>query len=505
MRLISCILLLVLLSVPAAAIEFSYSNVHVSEPQFNHFVLTFNSPDGYTCYQMNTFIKNNPELSPNIKFKSCSQAGTLYTVTGSLLNYSIKKNKVFNPWFNTSWGFKQAILINNTGGGALTNYQVPLFIPWDSEMNDDFSDIRIVNETTGTTIPYWIERKDDVVSADIWFNASNIPAAGWLNTTYYLYYGNAAASSESNGSTVFPFFDDFGGDLSKWTVTGTNTVISAGELRIIGANSWGTNGAVSTTSITKPFILEYIHRAEATGIYSAVGLTAGTLITVSDVGSLVDYFGGGTTYYIFRDSNGEYSGTYAATTNYNVKIINRDDGYDAYRDSILLVSGAAVTYNYIEVHQYGAANYAYIDNIRARKYVSLEPNTELGSQETPPPPPVTYTLSGYVLNYLNTSIPNTRLDLNNTYVVSNSSGYYLTELGAAGDYSILVRSVGYQNYTTTQNISTNTSLNFMLVEKTWVTESEAESVSINYSILGGLLGGVLVMSMIRRYILRNRR
>jgi len=106
---------------------------------------------------------------------------------------------------------KAPIHIDNTGGGAQTYYQVVLNITYDSDMNNDFSDIRVKNETSGEFVPYWIENKVNGSWCKLWFNASYIPASSWCNDTYYLYYGDPSASSESDGDATFEFFDDFEG------------------------------------------------------------------------------------------------------------------------------------------------------------------------------------------------------------------------------------------------------------------------------------------------------
>ena len=60
----------------------------------------------------------------------------------------------------------------------------------------------------GTTlIPFWIESWNaSTRTASIWINVPTIPSAG---TTLYLYYGNPAATTASNGTATFEFFDDF--------------------------------------------------------------------------------------------------------------------------------------------------------------------------------------------------------------------------------------------------------------------------------------------------------
>ena len=125
---------------------------------------------------------------------------------------------------------KAPIHINNTAGSALSYYQVNLNITYDPDMNNNFSDIRVKNETAGTFIPYWIEDKLNGSWCNLWFNATSIPASAWCNDTYYLYYGDAAASSASNGTNTFEFFDDFDWAgttknetyLTNWTKSGSN-------------------------------------------------------------------------------------------------------------------------------------------------------------------------------------------------------------------------------------------------------------------------------------------
>ena len=107
------------------------------------------------------------------------------------------------------------IHINNTGGSEQTYYQVPLNITYDSDMKNDFSDIRVKNETSGEYVPYWIENKVNGSWCKLWFNASYIPADSWCNDTYYLYYGDASASDASDGEEVFEFFDDFDGVIDE--------------------------------------------------------------------------------------------------------------------------------------------------------------------------------------------------------------------------------------------------------------------------------------------------
>ena len=110
---------------------------------------------------------------------------------------------------SAAWTKIAPIHVNNIGGNAQAYYQVRLFVSYDSDMNSNFSDLRVVENETYNFIPYWIENKSDGEWCVLWFNATYIPANSWCNDTYYLLYGNASASDASDGDATFLFFDDF--------------------------------------------------------------------------------------------------------------------------------------------------------------------------------------------------------------------------------------------------------------------------------------------------------
>ena len=83
----------------------------------------------------------------------------------------------------------------------------------------DGSDIRFA-EINGTPIPYWIERWEFNGRSDIWLNISEISSGSKKIIYMYCgYRGDDPIYSESNGSRVFDFFDDFSSntlDTDKW-------------------------------------------------------------------------------------------------------------------------------------------------------------------------------------------------------------------------------------------------------------------------------------------------
>jgi len=121
-------------------------------------------------------------------------------------------------WYDPNWSSRRPIVIDNTSNSdTLYDFQVGLNIPYYSEMQDDFDDIRYTTDDEDTSIPYWIEEYSLSTSAITWVKIPIVPA---LDTAIiYLYYGNPNAASENNGEAVFDFFDDFDDqDISDWTV-----------------------------------------------------------------------------------------------------------------------------------------------------------------------------------------------------------------------------------------------------------------------------------------------
>lgn len=120
--------------------------------------------------------------------------------------------------------------INASTDGALTNYAVKVLLRSGSGANtagtiylnghaNNWPYDIMFSDNDGTTVAHWIERYNST-EALVWVNCTSIAAAG--TTVYQLSYGHGG-NDTSNGSAVFPFFDDFSGDLSKWTSYNTGS------------------------------------------------------------------------------------------------------------------------------------------------------------------------------------------------------------------------------------------------------------------------------------------
>ena len=126
-----------------------------------------------------------------------------------------------DSWWNYDWQYRLSVTIDNTGG-PLTDYQVKvtLDLSFDySKAKTNGEDIRFI-DSNNNVLNYWIEKWNVSGDSIIWVKISSIPGAS--TEDIYMYYGNPSASSASNGTSTFEFFDDFSTntsdnyDMVKW-------------------------------------------------------------------------------------------------------------------------------------------------------------------------------------------------------------------------------------------------------------------------------------------------
>ena len=124
---------------------------------------------------------------------------------------------LFAQGWLANWPYRSSVTVTNSVAAGLTDYQVQITLNngnFDFAMaKTDGSDIRITMSDGTSIIPFWIENWTQGTTASIWVKVPIIPASG--TATLYLYYGNNEATSSSNGTSTFTFFDDF----ESWSVT----------------------------------------------------------------------------------------------------------------------------------------------------------------------------------------------------------------------------------------------------------------------------------------------
>jgi len=123
------------------------------------------------------------------------------------------------------WTYRRAIDLSPAT--SIADYQVLVTLNTSSMGNPyanvkaDGSDIRFTASDGTTLQDYWVESWDSSGTSKIW-----VEVTAPVTSTLYMYYGNAAAGSASDGDATFVFFDDFSdGTLDKWKyLTGASVV-----------------------------------------------------------------------------------------------------------------------------------------------------------------------------------------------------------------------------------------------------------------------------------------
>lgn len=169
---------------------------------------------------------------------------------GWLDGWEYRKSHAINPAAGAGTNYPVLIhAMSGTGTDTTETYQgIPAGkVYLNGRAQADFDDIRFTAADGVTLLDYCVESKTDGVDAYIWVEiAADISSVG---TTIYVYYGNAAATSASNGNAVFTFYDDCN-DASytdKWTKT-IGTLTAAGDGYHVFSHVPGDWGWAETTN-----------------------------------------------------------------------------------------------------------------------------------------------------------------------------------------------------------------------------------------------------------------
>jgi hypothetical protein len=123
-----------------------------------------------------------------------------YVVEGGVA----KMKNTYPIWTDPSWEKLRPINVGNSGG-TLNNFALNFIVEYDSDMQDDYDDIRFKHENTPTNfLDYWIESYDSS-EASIWVKIPELPSG---SSKMYLFYGNPDATSESDFGDVFDDWDE---------------------------------------------------------------------------------------------------------------------------------------------------------------------------------------------------------------------------------------------------------------------------------------------------------
>jgi len=285
------------------------------------------------------------------------------------------------------WTKQCPVTITNNTGGVLTNHQVKIEITYDSNMDEDFNDLRFYN-SGNVELDYWIETYVASTSAVVWVKVPSVPTGG---SDITMYYGNSGADTTSNGVNTFLFFDDmFDSYLSKWTcLENAETSIEQAHSGSRSVKMWDgfqnsrINGDYSHVG---NFVLTF-HQ------YFVTSANRSSTLFIKDASSekyglYVKYQAG----HFYHAQSGAWTdlGAFAAgawhkveaahdvTTN-KVKIWI-DDGYIGEYDFYSASINGYTQFSFQSENSNEQVQY--VDDVYTREYASPEPTSEVGSETT---------------------------------------------------------------------------------------------------------------------------
>jgi hypothetical protein len=168
------------------------------------------------------------------------------------------KTEAATAWYNSAWQYRKSFTMSHAVS-IVTNYPMPILVYYGSGSDNntsvydnmtvgsvylnghsktDFSDVLFTQSDGVTKLPQWTENYTASSVSLIWVNYNSI---GTSATTFYIYYGNASATSSDNGTATFSKFDNF-----EWGINGENITDSLGGLAWSKAVAGTSSATIST-------------------------------------------------------------------------------------------------------------------------------------------------------------------------------------------------------------------------------------------------------------------
>lgn len=303
---------------------------------------------------------------------SASQKYEFAVVTASSNRFSVvstSSSSTFSEetWYSTFWSKRKVVSIDNRlNTENLVGYQLKLNIEYDSDMKQDFSDLRFTGNDYHTPINYWIESYVPSTSAVVWVKVPFITA---LSTeTVYMYYGNPSATSASNADNTFDLFLNFTRD-GVISYGGSGQDVNSDQWELINDTTirmWGNNwkAALNTLTVTVGGSQAICFDYKSVGVQAeinGVGLDVDNSITSNWFYEIYGIQNWG-----LRDHYG-YTG--AGDWQFYTIVL---DNYSGNFDRFVFTNDA----------DSGQATNVYYRNVRVTQYTSTLPATELGIEET---------------------------------------------------------------------------------------------------------------------------
>lgn len=325
-------------------------------------------------------------------------------------------NASSSNWYYSDMAYRVEHNITGSSAGDVTNYQIKIVIVNGSGtssgevyyttniMQPDFDDVRFTwyNYSSQTEVPcdYWVEEVNTGVNATFWVEVPEIPQSG--TATIYVYYGNSTATTASNATNTFVWFDDFEGTspLENYDQTGTWQITDVGGShgKVAEApHQTGEEVLLKKTTTLKNLAIRGDVYCNEVGTNRYMGVAWRWVDSNNHYWGDVKYDSGGGKARVRRYKEGStYTWEADATVNdetwYTVEARIYENSIKLYVDGTLKLD-ITDDNEMTSEGQFGFRCYTYnhyVDNLIVRKYVEPEPShSNWGTEETQPttPPP----------------------------------------------------------------------------------------------------------------------
>lgn len=158
-----------------------------------------------------------------------------------------------NEWYNQSFTYRKNIRVVNSDAQTYASTTVKITVPYDSDMQSSFADLRFTSDDGLTIVPHYLEKVTASTEAVVWVKVPNMPASD--TTTLHMYYGSSTATTTSSGTNTFAMIDDFENGISSYSGDTSLFVSSAspvygGSLALKSLSGRTTNGLYRTDLTT---------------------------------------------------------------------------------------------------------------------------------------------------------------------------------------------------------------------------------------------------------------
>ena len=231
-------------------------------------------------------------------------------------------------WYDTDWSSRQRVRVINQDLSAYTNTAVKVTVDFDADMQSDFEDLRFTAADGATLVDHWIEAFNSGTDAIVWIEAPTLAADSV--SEFFMYYGNVAATSTSDGAAVFELIEDFEddniteydggtGDIARFETDSTFAFGGGFGLDAADVNAKTTDGIIrDDISVSQGQTIRYMKYIDPVGGSGDESCTLfgvnGTVASNQNYAVCTSLFGTDRLAVVQDVANAESSGTILATS-----------------------------------------------------------------------------------------------------------------------------------------------------------------------------------------------